>query len=159
VSQSSKCKRTRQGVCSNGKMVSGSWFTQSSLSIYGDDHVITIWWLYVLKHKVERSTHICFEVTLVVRPRVWTSHSIISHFSLFTPQIKDALYTIFITRCLCRLSPRTPFTHIHHTLKGKHILSTSAMVYKYLCFHNSPIYLHLVVLSTSWHDRQGILYR
>jgi hypothetical protein len=52
----------------------GSWFTQSSLSlsIYGDDDVIddkskykchalmiTLWWLYVLKHIVEISTHMC----------------------------------------------------------------------------------------------------
>jgi hypothetical protein len=77
----------------------GSWFTQSSLSIYGDDHVIddkskykcyalmiTIWRLYVLKHIVERSTQMCFGVTLVVRPRVWTSHSTMSYFSLFTPR-------------------------------------------------------------------------
>jgi hypothetical protein len=132
------------------------------LYLYGDDHVlddkrkykchalmITIWRLYILKHIVERSTHMCSEVTLVVRPRVWTSHSTTSYFSLFTPQIKDAFYTIFVARCLCRLSPRTPFTHIHHTLKRKHILSTSAMIYKYLCFHNSPIYLYLVVSSTS----------
>jgi hypothetical protein len=53
-----------------GTMDLGSWFTQSSLSIYGDDHVIddkskynchdlmiTLWRLYVLKHIAERSTH------------------------------------------------------------------------------------------------------
>jgi hypothetical protein len=44
----------------------GSWFTQCSLSLYDDDHVLddksiykcytlTIWRLYVLKHIVERS--------------------------------------------------------------------------------------------------------
>jgi hypothetical protein len=50
----------------------GSWFTQSFLSIYGDDHVIddkskykwhdlmiTLWRIYVLKHIVEISTHMC----------------------------------------------------------------------------------------------------
>jgi hypothetical protein len=54
----------------------GSWFTQSSLSLYGDDHVlddkrknkcyalmINIWRLYVLKHIVERSTNMCSGVT------------------------------------------------------------------------------------------------
>jgi hypothetical protein len=46
-----------------GTMDLGSWFTQSFLSIYGDDHVIddkgkykchaltiTLLWLYILKH-------------------------------------------------------------------------------------------------------------
>jgi hypothetical protein len=60
-----------------GTMDLGSWFTQSSLFIYGDDHVlydkskykyhalmITIWRLYILKHIVERSTHMCSCVTL-----------------------------------------------------------------------------------------------
>jgi hypothetical protein len=56
----------------------GSWFTQSSLSLsmvmimYKMIKVntsvpalmITIWWLYVLKHIVERSTHMCSGVTL-----------------------------------------------------------------------------------------------
>jgi hypothetical protein len=54
----------------------GSWFTQSSISIYGDDHVIdnrskynchvlmiNLWRLYVLKHIVERSTHMSSGVT------------------------------------------------------------------------------------------------
>jgi hypothetical protein len=54
----------------------GSWFTQSSLSLYDDDHVlddkskykyyalmIIIWCLYVLKHIVERSAHMCSSVT------------------------------------------------------------------------------------------------
>ena len=56
-----------------GTMDLGSWFTQSSLPIYGDDHVIdnknqynchalmiTLSRLYVLKHIVERSTHMCY---------------------------------------------------------------------------------------------------
>jgi hypothetical protein len=55
-----------------GTMDLVSWFTQSSLSIYGDDYVIddkskykchalmrTLWPLYILKHIVERSTHMC----------------------------------------------------------------------------------------------------
>jgi hypothetical protein len=116
--------------------------------------MITIWRLYVLKHIVERSTHMCSGVTpehgQVTPPR---------HTSPSYLQIKDAFYTVFVARCLCRLSPRTPFSHIHHTLKGKHILSTIAMIYKYMCSHSSPIYLHLVVSSTSWYDRQGIMRR
>jgi hypothetical protein len=128
-----------------------------SLSLYGDDQVlddkskymcyalvITIWRLYVLKHIVERSTHMFSGVTpergQVTSPR---------HTSPFLPQIKDAFYTVFVARCLCWLSARTPFTQIHHTLKGKHILITSAMIYKYMCFRDSPIYLRLVVSSTS----------
>jgi hypothetical protein len=94
----------------------GSWFTQSTLYIYGDNHVIydkskykchalliTLWRLCVLKHTVERSTHMCSGITLLVRlecgqvtpPR---------HTSPFLPQIKDAFYIVFVTRCLCRLS-------------------------------------------------------
>jgi hypothetical protein len=82
-----------------GTMDLGSWFTQSSLSIYVDDHIIddkikckchalmiTIWWLHVLKYIVERSTHMCSGVTLVVSLRVWTSHSTMSYFSLFIPR-------------------------------------------------------------------------
>jgi hypothetical protein len=91
------------------------WFTQSSLSFYGDDHVlgdknntkwytlmITIWRLYVLKHIVERSTHMCSGVTL---ERGLSLHHVI--LLPFYPQIKDAFYTVVVPRCLCRLSPRT----------------------------------------------------
>jgi hypothetical protein len=59
-----------------GTMDLGSWFTQSSLSIYGGVHVIdnrskydchalmiNLWRLYVLKHIVEISTHRCAGVT------------------------------------------------------------------------------------------------
>jgi hypothetical protein len=100
-----------------GTMDLGSWFTQSSLSLYGDDHVlddkskykcyalmITIWQLYVLKHIVERSTHMCSDVTLERGLSLY--HVILLP---FYPQIKDAFYTVFVARCLCRLSPWTPF--------------------------------------------------
>jgi hypothetical protein len=59
-----------------GTMDLGSWVHSIALSIYGGDHVIdnrnkynchalmiTLWQLYVLKHIVERSTHMCFGVT------------------------------------------------------------------------------------------------
>jgi hypothetical protein len=60
-----------------GTMDLASWFTQSSLSIYGDYHVIddkskykyhafmiTLWRLYVLKYIVEISTHMCYGTPL-----------------------------------------------------------------------------------------------
>jgi hypothetical protein len=144
-----------------GTMDMGSWFTQPSLSIYGDDHVIdnkiqynchalmiTLWRLYVLKHIVERSTHMCLLVSPSCKASVVMS---LHHVILlpFYPQIKDALYTIFCHTMHMSSVTWTPFTHIHHTLKGKHILRTSAMIYKYMCFRTSPIYLHLVVSNTS----------
>jgi hypothetical protein len=90
-------------------------------------------------------------------PRAWTSHSTTSYFSLFTSRIKDTFYTVFVTRCLYRMSPQTPFTHIHHTVKGKDILSISAIFYKYMCFHNSPIYL--VEKPSLVPVPEGLLYR
>jgi hypothetical protein len=81
-----------------GTMDLGSWFTQSSLSIYGDDHVIddkskynchdlmiTLWQLYVLKHIAERSTHMCLLVSPSCEASVFC-HSITSYFSLFSPR-------------------------------------------------------------------------
>jgi hypothetical protein len=65
----------------------------------------------------------------------------------------------FCCLMLMQAVTQTPFTHIHHTLKRKHILSTSIIIYKYIYFHISPIYLHLVVSSTSWHGREGIMHR
>jgi hypothetical protein len=73
VSQYSKCKRTRQGVCANGNNGPG-FMVHSILSLYGDDHVLddkskykcyalTLCRLYVLKHIVERSSHMCSGVT------------------------------------------------------------------------------------------------
>jgi hypothetical protein len=86
----------------------GSWFTPSSL--YGDDHVlddkskykcyalmITIWWLYVLKHIVETSAHMCSGVTrehgLVTPPR---------HISPFLPPDKGCFLHHF---CRSMLMP------------------------------------------------------
>jgi hypothetical protein len=61
--------------CANGNNGPG-FMVHSILSLYGDNHVlddktkykcyalmITIWRLYVLKHIVERSTHMCSGVT------------------------------------------------------------------------------------------------
>jgi hypothetical protein len=148
----------------------GSWFTQSSLSIYGDDHVIdnknqynchalmiTLWRLYVLKHIVERSTHMCLLghpfvrlVWLVTPPR---------HTSPFLPPDKGCfLHRLCHTMHMPSIT-RTPFIHIHHTLKGEHILRTSAMIYKYMWSNISLIYPHLVVSNTSWHGKQGIKHR
>jgi hypothetical protein len=90
-------------------------FTQYSISIYGDDHVIdnrskynchalviTLWWLYVLKHIVERSTHMCLLVSLSCKASVVMS---LHHVVLlpFYPQIKDAFYTVYVARCICHL--------------------------------------------------------
>jgi hypothetical protein len=98
----------------------------SILPLYGDDHVLddkskykyyalTIWWLYVLKHIVERSTHMCFVVT---PERGLSLHHVI--LLPFYPLIKDAFYPVFIARCLCRLSPRTPlYPHTSYSI-GKH---------------------------------------
>jgi hypothetical protein len=101
----------------------GSWFTQSSL--YGDDHVlddkskykyyalmITIWCLYVLKHTVERSTHMCSGVT--PERGLWLHHAILLP---FYPQIKDAFYIIVVTRYLCQLSRQTPlYPHTSYSI-------------------------------------------
>jgi hypothetical protein len=124
VSQSSKCKRTRQGVCANGNNGPG-FMVHSILSLYGDDHVldgkskykcyvlmITIWRLYVLKHIVERSTHMCSGVT----PERGLSlhHVILLH---FYAKIKDSFYIVVVDRCLCRLSPRTPlYPHTSYSI-------------------------------------------
>jgi hypothetical protein len=118
-----------------GTMDLGSWFTQSSLSTYVGDHVIdnrsknnyhalmiTLWRLYVLKHIVKRSTHMCSGVTPECG-QVTPPH----HTSPFLPPER-------------MLS--TPFwsfdAHIHHTLKGKHILSSSAMIYNICAFTTLP---------------------
>jgi hypothetical protein len=85
-----------------GTMDLGSWFTQSSLSTYVGDHVIdnrsknnchalmiTLWRLYVLKHIVERSTHMC----LLVSPSCKSSVVMSLHHVIllpFYPWIKDA---------------------------------------------------------------------
>jgi hypothetical protein len=90
----------------------GSWFTQSSLSppIYGDDHAIdnkskynchalmkTLWQLYVQKHIVERSTNMCLLVSPSCKASVVLS---LHHIILlpFYPRIKDAFYTVHVTR-------------------------------------------------------------
>jgi hypothetical protein len=72
-----------------------------------------------------------FSVTLVVRPgcgQVTPPR----HTSPFLPPDKGCFLNRFCRSMLMPAVTRTPFTHIHHTFKGKHILSTSAMIYKYL---------------------------
>jgi hypothetical protein len=97
-----------------------AWFSQSSLSIYFDDHfidgksiynchalMITLWRLYVLEHIVERSNHMC----LLVSPSCEASMVFSLHHVIllsFYPQIKDAFYTICVTQCICHLSLRHP---------------------------------------------------
>jgi hypothetical protein len=69
------------------------------------------------------------------------------------------VYVFMHRKFFCFLCYKPIITHIHHTLKVKHILSTRTIIHKYMWFHISPIYLHLVVSSTSWHGRQDIMYR
>jgi hypothetical protein len=99
-----------------GTMDLGSWFTQSSLSICGDDHVIddkskyschalmiTLCRLYVLKHIVEISTHMC----LLVSPSREASVVLLLHHIIllpFYPRIKDAFYIVCVTGYIRRLS-------------------------------------------------------
>ena len=172
MSQSSKVQEDKTKVFTLWKQ--WTWvhgFTQSSLPIYGDDHVIdnrskynchalviTLWRLYVLKHIVERNTHMCYWG----HPCSKTSVVMSLHHVILLPFLPPNKGCFLHYLCHTMHMPTvtwTPFTHIHHTLKEKHILSTSAMIYKYMCFHISPIYLHLVVSSTAWHGKQGIMHR
>jgi hypothetical protein len=124
-----------------------SCFTQSSLSFYGDDHIlddnskykvlcfrdpyalmITIWRQYVLKHIVERSTHMCSGVILERCPSL---HHVI--LLPFYPQIKDTFYTVVVYRCLCRLSLRTPlYPHTSYSI-GNTYLKTLVRLFINLC--------------------------
>jgi hypothetical protein len=104
-----------------------------SLSIYGDDHVIddkskynchalmiTLWRLYVLKHIVERVTHMC----LLVSPSCKASVVLSLHYVIllpFYPRIKYAFYTVCVTRCICRLSHGYPLPT--YTILLKEIIS------------------------------------
>jgi hypothetical protein len=108
--------------------------------------MIILWRLYVPKHIVEISTHIC----LLVSPSCEASVVLLLHHVIllhFYPQINDVFYIVCIRGCICRLSLGHPLPTYIILFKEKH-MCTSAMIYKYMWFHNSPIYLHLVVSST-----------
>ena len=135
-------------------------FTQSSLSIYGDDHVIdnksthnchalmiTLWWLHVLKHIVERSTHMCYWC----HPRKASAWLLSLHHVIllpFYPQIKDVWLHRYCHSTHMPLSLGHPSSTYITLLYIKTLYNTSAMIYK-LCFRISPIYLHLALSNTS----------
>jgi hypothetical protein len=73
----------------------------------------------------------CLVVTLVVRPeygQVTPPH----HASPVLHPDKGNCVRLFCRSMFMSAVTQTPFTQIHHTLRGKHILSTSAIIYKYM---------------------------
>jgi hypothetical protein len=102
--------------------------------------MITIWWIYVLKNIVERSTHMCSYVT----PECGLS---LHHVILlpFYPQIKDAFYTVVVVRCLCWLSPWTPlYTHTSYSIRNTY---PKLLVQ---CFINLCAFTTLPSTNTRW---------
>ena len=110
---------------------------------------LTLWRLHVLKHIVERSTHMCY----LCHPRKASARLFSLHHVIllpFYPQIKDVWLHVSVARRMCRLSLGHPSSTYITLLYIKTLYNTSAMIYK-LYFRISPIYLHLALSNTSWH--------